>query len=440
MTDAASEAGDACRLVELRASNFLRLSAVQIRPEGGVVEITGKNGEGKTSVLRAFWAAVRGKAALAGVAPIAVKEGAEAGDLYLDLGRVKITRHIERDAAGEENWALKLIAGDRRITSKPQAMLDAIAGDGLMLDPMEFSRWDARRQFDALRRLVPGFDFDANAAERAAAFAERTDVKREAARLRAAAASVELPTGPEPKAVDVADALAALERATSANEETGRRAERRAAVRAQADAKMDEAEQLRARASSLEAEARALDEKLDKAEPLPAVVDVAPLRRAIEAADANRSAIEAFARRRAHEAGAGAQEAAAEELTALIERLDQKRTDAIAAAALPVPGLTLGDGAVLLNGLPFSQASLAEKIRTSMAIAMATAGDLHVVMIDEGSELDSASLAAIEQMVAGTDFVVLVCRVDESGERGWVIQDGRVARAPAAKPQPTRKR
>lgn len=434
-----------CRLIELRASNFMRLTAVDIRPTGQVVEITGRNGEGKTSVLRAFWAAVKGKAALQGIAPVAIHQekiarganksarGENGADLYLDLGRVQITRSVTRGETGDELWSLKLAAGDRRITSKPQAMLDAIVGDGLTLDPLEFARWDAKRQFDALRRLVPDFDFEAAAEQRAALFAERTDVNREAKRAHGAAASIRLPEGPEPGEADVAALTEALGAALAQNEETNKRRARREALAAEIDAKHDEAERLRARAATLERDADAIDARLAAAEPLPDLIDTAAITLRMRDAQATAQARQAFADRRRHLEEARTAEQSSEDLTRQIAELDAAKAAAIAAAKLPVPGLALGDGVVLLNDLPFSQASTAEKIKAAMAIAMATAGDLKVICIDEGSELDSNSLALIEGMVDGTDFVVMICRVDETGERGWVIEDGRVARAPGRK-------
>ena len=43
----------------------------------------------------------------------------------------------------------------------------------------------------------------------------------------------------------------------------------------------------------------------------------------------------------------------ATDLTSKIAQLDQEKADAIAAAKMPVDGLTIGDGCVLLNGVPF---------------------------------------------------------------------------------------
>ena len=58
-------------------------------------------------------------------------------------------------------------------------------------------------------------------------------------------------------------------------------------------------------------------------------------------------------------------------------------------------GLALGNGEVLLNGLPLSQASGAEQLRLSMAIAMAGNPKLRVLRIKEGSLLDDDNLALL---------------------------------------------
>ena len=70
-------------IVELRAENFQRLKAVQIRPHGRVVRLTGDNGEGKTSVLEAIASAIRGKDACP---RDPIRGGADKAWVSLDLG------------------------------------------------------------------------------------------------------------------------------------------------------------------------------------------------------------------------------------------------------------------------------------------------------------------------------------------------------------------
>ena len=46
------------KILTLTAENFMRLAAVEITPDGNMVQITGRNGMGKSSVLNAIWAAI----------------------------------------------------------------------------------------------------------------------------------------------------------------------------------------------------------------------------------------------------------------------------------------------------------------------------------------------------------------------------------------------
>lgn len=51
------------RIIQLEADAFKRLRAISITPTTNIVEVTGDNGEGKTSTLDAIWAALEAYAA-----------------------------------------------------------------------------------------------------------------------------------------------------------------------------------------------------------------------------------------------------------------------------------------------------------------------------------------------------------------------------------------
>jgi len=116
-----------------------------------------------------------------------------------------------------------------------------------------------------------------------------------------------------------------------------------------------------------------------------------------------------------------------DEFSTNIARRTKQRNDAIAAAKMPVEGLGFGDGEVTYNGHPFAQASGAEQLRVSVAIAMAGNPKLRVLRIKDGSLLDSKSLALLEEMADLNDFQVWIESVDESGTVGIVMEDGAVA-------------
>lgn len=73
------------KIVKLQAENVKRLRAVEITPNGDVVYISGRNGQGKTSVLDSIWYALKGGDALKGVDK-PIREGEKTAMVSLDLG------------------------------------------------------------------------------------------------------------------------------------------------------------------------------------------------------------------------------------------------------------------------------------------------------------------------------------------------------------------
>ena len=413
------------RLHELRVSGFLRLTTVSIRPDGAMVPITGANGQGKTSVLKAFWALMKGRSAVSG--QTAVKTDHDEALLFGDLGQFKVTRTIKRDAkSGLEEWSLKVVAADgSRQTTKPQALLDSWLGE-LSFDPLFFAKTDDKGRFDILRPLVKGFDFEAKAAERKVAFDARTDANRRRLQSEAAANAVVLPPGREPAEVDIRAKTAELAEAHRHNQSITDAQTERSRRRREADEWLDGAETLRSRAATLEKRANEQLEFLAQLPDLGTNIDTAAIEEAIAKAGNVGQTRAQFARRREYDAAASGAAESVVALTDAIDSLDAEKAAAIEAAKIPVKGLTLGDGVVLLNGLPFEQASTMEKIMASAAIGMAQKPDLKVMTIDEASELDSKALAALERLAEQNDFQILFARVDESGSVGFVISDGEV--------------
>ncbi|MFF9561365.1 hypothetical protein ACF1DY_36810, partial [Streptomyces albus] len=113
-------------------------------------------------------------------------------------------------------------------------------------------------------------------------------------------------------------------------------------------------------------------------------------------------------------------------LTTRIADLDNTREAGLAAAEFPVPGLGFDEDGVTLDGVPFAQASAAEQLRVSVAMAMALNPKVRIIRITDGSLLDSENLALIEEMAGANGFQVWIERVDESGAVGVVIEDGEV--------------
>ncbi|MFF1875901.1 AAA family ATPase, partial [Kitasatospora herbaricolor] len=128
------------KVSNLRAENYKRLVAVDITPAGNVVTISGRNAQGKTSVLDALWAALAGgEASRATQQPI--REGQDTAVVRLDLGDIIVTRRWTKDDAG----TLTVESADGARYSSPQKLLDDMLGRRAF-DPLAFVRQTAKDQ------------------------------------------------------------------------------------------------------------------------------------------------------------------------------------------------------------------------------------------------------------------------------------------------------
>ena len=413
------------KIIALTAENIKKLVAVEIRPDRNLVQITGKNGQGKTSVLDSIWWALKGAATIQS-SPI--RAGQERATIKLDLGELVVTRTFRAKEEGTFTTSIAVENADGAKFPSPQTMLDNLLGE-LTFDPLAFSRMKPKEQFDSLRRFVPGVDFDAIDAANKADYDKRRDINRDAAAKRAQAGPASTTTDLQP--IDEAALVAELKAAGDQNSITEQRRQRRLQMTKDAEQKREAARMNRIRAEEMiteaefaEAAATEIEKKLTDAGPLPEIIDTSALVKKISDAQAHNATLETAQRAATFLAEAKELERQSEALTAAMEKRNTEKRAAIEAADLPVPGLGFGDGHVLFNGIPFDQASDADQLRISIAIAMAANPKLRIVRVRDGSLLDDDAMKILEAMADENDYQVWIERVDSSGKIGFVLEDG----------------
>jgi len=433
------------KIISLTAENIKKLVAVEITPDGNVVQITGKNDQGKTSVIDCIWWAIVGAEAIQ-AEPI--RKGADTAFIKLDLGKLKVKRRFTKKG---DYLTVENEEGARY--GSPQKMLDELIG-ALSFDPLAFARMKPKEQFEALRNIAKvEVNLDELDAANKADFEKRTEVNRLAKQTRATADSYKVPDDLPAEPIDTAPLLTELQEVGTHNGDIETRKARRDAVadqisqgqrelivlandekrlRADFEAAMNSLEEKRAAVTERIARAQ---QRLDEAPPLPEPKDAAEVRARLEQAEATNRLIEQRTRRDLLAKEAESLEAQSEALTKAMEARAKQKADAIAAAKMPVDGLGFGDGIVTYNGVPFEQASSSLKIRVGMAIAMAANPKLRVIRIQDGSLLDEESLAEIGRMAEAQDYQVWIERVDASGKVGFIVEDGHVRPAGAPIPQ-----
>ena len=424
------------KIVSLAVSQFKRISAVYIKPDGALVEISGRNAQGKSSILDAIWAALAGKGVI-DARPI--RAGQQRATIRLDLGAYVVTRTFKAAEDGEYTTELRVETAEGASVKKPQeGLLDGLIG-GLSFDPLEFERAKPDERFAMVRALLPGVDFDGFDKAMQADMDARKDLNREAKEAAARAEAIVADMGLTGDPIDVDALIDAMGTAGTFNAEIETRQRRRAEadaevkrMRVEARAKGDKAEDLRAQADALDNEAielvgkaDALDEKLANAEPLPEPRDVSTIRADIDKARAHNEALAKRQRRLDAWREAKGAEGRAEALTAAMDARKRALRDQIAAASFPVAGVAFEGREVMLGGVPFAQASDAERLKASVEIAMALNPELKVIRVRDGSRLDADNLALLGKIAEERGFQVWVESVGD-GKGGIVIEDGHV--------------
>jgi len=458
-------------VIELRISNIGGVEAFELRPDGSHVVIGGKNGAGKSTVLRAIAGALGG-ARERGAMPL--REGATDGEVVLDLGDL-VVRWRTNDR-GNDSLVVENHEGARY--KSPQAMLSRLFG-ARTFDPLAFVSMSPKAQASTLADLV-GVDLEHLDAERGAAFAQRRDAKRDAKELEAQAAGFDVPDGTPDEPINIADLVARLQDAERRNTdlERGRRDLELASVeferfvaardnieRSWSSRCEDARDEDRADERRILAQIEELQERLTLARTLPRYrraeqardrdldaadartnaalaererlaealegrreIDLAPFEQTLaEAEDTNR-AVEARRARERVEARAAEKRAKTDALSARIAEIDEQTRAAIAAADLPVEGLSLEDGVVTWQGRPLSVLSSSEQLRVSVALGIAAHPEIAVMLIDRWGDLDDDRRAMVREMATAAGVQVWSTVVGERDEDITVtIREGRIA-------------
>ncbi len=437
------------KIVQLTTENVKRLKAVTIRPDGSLVIIGGDNEQGKSSVLDSIAMALGGKDQ---VPSVPIRRGAEKASTVVDLGDIIVKRTFT--ASGGSTLVIE--DKDKKRFPSPQALLDSLTGR-LTFDPLSFLTLKPREQLEALKQLV-GLDFTADDQERQKNYDERTIVNREVDRAQTSltvAANYPDVTeqidvtaiNAESEAVHKHNARVNEMRMDASKRESDMKAARVALLALDAHHKeiIEEIEALNRKLKnveeeSLEKQQRAADttaawQKAQANVDTFEVRDIKVVQEKLNAAFENNRKFAANTARKAQEKVLADKRAESEALTKAIEKIDAGKNEKLAAAKFPVEGLSFGAGEVLLGGLPFAQASDAQRMRVSVAMAASMNPKLRVVLVRNGSLLDEKNLALLAKLAEEHKLQVWIERVGTADPSAIIIEDGMVK---GATPEPTK--
>lgn len=393
------------KILALETENIKHLKVVSIKPDGSLVVIGGDNEQGKTCVLDSIEYALHG----AGSIPSKpIRKGQKKARVVLDLGDIEVTRTFT-----EKGTNLVVKNKDGATFASPQAMLDKLVGE-LSFDPLEFSKMDAKKQTEVLKQLV-GLDFDALNAKHKTTFDKRTDVNRRGRDLKGQLDNMDLHDDVPDKEVSVQELGKKYAEAIDNNrvlDETN----------SFLDDELKELSRIEDRAKELKVKIKTKRQTLKDFKKM----DVDAIRQAMDEADAVNTKVRVNRTYKEVDVQLNDLRKESQDLTDQLGKITEKKDNALAKAEFPIKGLTVDDDGVSFEDIPFVQCSAAQRIRVSVAIGLAMNPKLRVLLIREGSLLDSKNLKMVSDMATKADAQIWMERVSKGKECQVIIEDGAV--------------
>lgn len=430
------------KIQHLKIENILGIKHLELTPGNTLTEISGDNGQGKTSVLEAIKAGTQG-----GHDATLLRQGAEKGEIVLVLDDgAELHKKVTADKS-----TLDLVKDGKKV---PRAS-DTIKGltDMMSVNPVDFLTAPKRDRVKVLLEAMPinadpkklaqitGIPVDAQPNVDGLALIDllhkqvydnrtltnRAVKEKDATINQLRNAMPEAPGGVEGDEDDLRAQIQAAQTAMHAEHKriddklAGVRTESATKVQAlkdEAQAKIDairedlqkalDAE--RATLADTEAKAGRVRQKATDA----CTAALQPLQAAVNAIAANR---DAAAKRKVTQETLAKMEDELAELQADAER----ETKALAAIekykselldSLPIPGLEVRDGEVFRHGIPLDRLNTAQQVEIAIEVAKLRAGDLAICCVDRFECLSPETLAAFRERAAESNLQLFVTRVD----------------------------
>lgn len=396
---------------EATMTNFQRLHYVQIAPRGTLIPITGCNGVGKSSFMDGIVATLLGQNKRDFPTPVRDGEDLATTELTLSNG-MKARRRFNPDATS----TLTAKAPDGK--NVPQATITGMIS-AIGMDTGLFRELSDKKQLETMLEMVvlPFVPAELEA-ERDTVFKARTESTRKAKELTSQISQFQDLPADLPEQETLVAALA--EEIRGAEEQERKQTADRISL-----------EGARSLVAQLEAqllEARKAEESATKwvaaHQPLP---DVEALRVRMSTAEETNALVRSAKAKADLEFQLVMANGDVERATAKLDAIATRKKEGLAATVFPATGMSFDEDGVLLNGRPLRKASTGEYAEAMVEMIIASDPELKVIIVRNGNDLDSARLARIEAMGDKAGFQIFGEFVDESGDFGWTITDGKLA-------------
>nr|DAZ24631.1 MAG TPA: STRUCTURAL MAINTENANCE OF CHROMOSOMES PROTEIN [Caudoviricetes sp.] len=401
------------KINELLIENVKRVKAVQFEPSAdGLTIIGGRNGQGKTSVLDAIAWALGGNNYKPSVPE---RDGALVPpNLHIELSNGLI---VERKG---KNSTLKVT--DPNGNKSGQQLLNEFVST-LALDLPKFINGSDKDKADSLLKILGIGDVLAQLdTKENQLYAQRTEVGRIADRKKKAADEMPMYPNVPKKPVSATELIKEQQEILARNGENERKrqdAARYEQILANAQIAFDEAKAVLQKAEQDCLTAWKSAEDLHDE-------STAELEKNLAEIEALNIKIRANSTKEAAEVEANNLQQEYDGLTEQIESIREERSKLLDSAELPLPGLSVKDGKLIYNNMPWDGMSGSDQLKVATAIIRKLNPQCGFVLMDKLEQMDLETLQEFGVWLKAEGLQVIATRVSTGDECSIIIEDGMV--------------
>ncbi len=401
------------KINELLIENVKRVKAVQFEPSAdGLTIIGGRNGQGKTSVLDAIAWALGGNNYKPSVPE---RDGALVPpNLHIELSNGLI---VERKG---KNSTLKVT--DPNGNKSGQQLLNEFVST-LALDLPKFINGSDKDKADSLLKILGIGDVLSQLdTKENQLYAQRTEVGRIADRKKKAADEMPMYPNVPKEPVSATKLIKQQQEILARNGENERKrqdAARYERMLAEAQIAFDEAKAALQKAEQDCLTARKSAEDLHDE-------STAELEKNLAEIEALNIKIRANSTKEAAEVEANNLQQEYDRLTEQIESIREERNKLLDSAELPLPGLSVKDGKLIYNNMPWDGMSGSDQLKVATAIVRKLNPQCGFVLMDKLEQMDLETLQEFGVWLKQEGLQVIATRVSTGDECSIIIEDGMV--------------
>lgn len=437
------------KVAGIQIKNVLGVEELEITPEGNIIEVSGRNGQGKTSIMEAIKDAV-GQSNYSNL----LRNGEEKGEVVLDLGDMLLkktykqngeTLKLEGRVAGTDSMTnisrpASVIKGlinpnsidpVRLLTSKPKDLLDAVLG----ALPMKV---DSSRMMNILNTVYQATDEHALVTIGKVVKAiteERKLVNRDAKTAKTTREQLEatLPENVETTEelqAKISDNLNKIDSIKQNARKVARETRFKFAqqiseksieistIAGEIEDLLEKVQELKDAQAELSSELRVLETERDKESEAAMERELGKEDQYVQenvqlSEEISRIGIHENTQKQVREWIAKESEAVktSNVYTEQLKNLQAYKEELC--QDLPIKGLAITDGMLSMNGIPFQTLNTAARVDLVLELAKLSAGKLGLVILDNSECMDSETYKEFLNKASQTDLTFVVARVTD---------------------------